>query len=316
MTSGQGNNKSCEASQNKKEPFFAVSRPAVYVTLITIAIAVVGWFTLPSRIPSHWNLAGDIDGYGSKWVTLLVAPIFQLVMLLFYGFFAPIKSWLVPAPEPKLQKRKSLISFFTAFLLFFFLIQAHIFLAGAGVRIDVRTVIILSFAFLAFFSGMRCFRHVTPVLCAGAFFPSLWIWFFWTALAIGVVFLIVFDQTHGVRKYRIKEVGSSIYSDKLVEITEKSILFRWYYFPFGRRRVPLSEIDHIIAKEPSLLSGKWRIHGTRDFKMWFPCDWKRPKRDRIFIATLRNEPTKIGFTVEDSEKVQDILREKKLLKDE
>ncbi len=112
-------------------------------------------------------------------------------------------------------------------------------------------------------------------------------------------------------------IVKTIYSDKLVEITEDSILFRWYYFPFGRRRVALSKIDRIVVMEPSLLGGKWRIHGTSDFKTWFPCDWKRPTRDKIFVATLRNKWMRIGFTVEDSEKVQKILEEKKLLaKDE
>ena len=106
-----------------------------------------------------------------------------------------------------------------------------------------------------------------------------------------------------------------VYLDKLVEITDNSILFRWYYFPFGSKRVILSDIDHIVEKKPTLWSGKWRIHGTGDFKTWFPCDWKRPIRDRIFIISFHNKWKRIGFTVEDSETVAKIFKDKELLRE-
>ncbi len=56
-----------------------------------------------------------------------------------------------------------------------------------------------------------------------------------------------------------------IYSDKLVEITKDSILFRNYYFPFGSRRVAFSVVDKVVEKEPTGSTEKWRIHGTTDF---------------------------------------------------
>ncbi len=105
-----------------------------------------------------------------------------------------------------------------------------------------------------------------------------------------------------------------VYSDKLVEVTDESILFRHYYFPFGSKRVNLSEIDHIVEKPPSLLNGKWRIHGTGDFKTWFPCDWKRPWRDKIFFISFPNKRKRIGFTVEDSETVKKLFKDKGLLR--
>lgn len=57
-----------------------------------------------------------------------------------------------------------------------------------------------------------------------------------------------------------------VYSDGLVEITDKDILFRLYYFPFGSKRVNLDEIDSIEEVEPTLRNGKWRIWGTGDFR--------------------------------------------------
>lgn len=104
-----------------------------------------------------------------------------------------------------------------------------------------------------------------------------------------------------------------IYSDKLVKITNNYILFKNYYFPFGPKKVKFSEIKYIAEKKPTLLNGKWRIYGTGDLRTWFPCDWKRPCRDRIFILSFINKKRRIGFTVEDSETVLKILSEKGLL---
>ena len=102
-----------------------------------------------------------------------------------------------------------------------------------------------------------------------------------------------------------------IYSDKLVEITKESILFRNYYFPFGSRRVAFSEVESVAAKEPT--HEKWRIHGTSDFRTWFPRDWRRPSRDRIYILSFHNKRRRIGFTVEDSHTVTNLLIDKGLL---
>lgn len=104
-----------------------------------------------------------------------------------------------------------------------------------------------------------------------------------------------------------------IYSDKLVEITEESIVFRNYYFPFGSKRVAFSDVDKVDLKALTGLNEKWRIHGTLDFRTWFPRDWKRPTRDQIFFITFPEERRRIGFTVEDSAEVANIFSTKGLL---
>lgn len=102
--------------------------------------------------------------------------------------------------------------------------------------------------------------------------------------------------------------GQVLYSDHLVEITPGAITFRRFYFPLpGDRTVPFGEIDRIDAKIPTVLSGKWRYSGTGSPWIWFPPDWKRPSRDRIFHAFLKNGK-KIGFTAGDSEAVIAVLK--------
>jgi len=106
-----------------------------------------------------------------------------------------------------------------------------------------------------------------------------------------------------------------LYSDKLISITENDIVFCGYYFPTGKqKRVKIDDIECVAVVEPTLRNGKWRIHGTGNFKVWFPSDRNRPQRDRIFIATMKNQWVDIGFTVEDGEAVERLLRSRNLVK--
>lgn len=98
--------------------------------------------------------------------------------------------------------------------------------------------------------------------------------------------------------------SEAIYKDTLVTITENEIIFHNYYFPSGKDKVVVFEnIKYVSIEQPTIWNGKWRLHGTENFKVWFPKDYKRHKRDRIFIATLKTQWVNIGFTVEDGSTV-------------
>ncbi len=106
----------------------------------------------------------------------------------------------------------------------------------------------------------------------------------------------------------------TIYTDSLVTITQTEIIFRHYYFPAGKeKRVALADIERIEVKPSTLLNGKWRIHGTGNFKVWFPRDIHRAGRDRIFFAVLKRQWIDIGFTVEDGNRVEQIFRDMNLI---
>lgn len=107
-----------------------------------------------------------------------------------------------------------------------------------------------------------------------------------------------------------------IYHDSLVTITADTIIFAGYYFPLHTpKTVRLADIACITVCEPTIRNGKWRLHGTGNIKTWFPADYNRPKRDKIFIANLKTQWVKIGFTVEDSAQVEAILRQHHLIKE-
>jgi uncharacterized membrane protein len=106
------------------------------------------------------------------------------------------------------------------------------------------------------------------------------------------------------------------YKDGLIEISQDNIIFKDYYFPVGSKSINLSQIEYVEAKKPTLCNGKWRLHGTGDllFRIWFPADYNRPSRDTIFVMKVKNKWTKIGFTVENSQAVFELLKNKGLLR--
>jgi hypothetical protein len=102
------------------------------------------------------------------------------------------------------------------------------------------------------------------------------------------------------------------YKDKLIEISDEAVTFS-NYFPFCNRRVPIDRIVRVNVGLPSSVRASWNLWGTSDGLTWFPLDWKRPTRDKIFVAFLRGSWGRIGFTVEDSRTVAGVFRDRGLL---
>ncbi|MBI9087896.1 MAG: hypothetical protein JEZ12_01610 [Desulfobacterium sp.] len=112
------------------------------------------------------------------------------------------------------------------------------------------------------------------------------------------------------------EAGASLYKDRLVHIFEHKLILYNYYFPTYRQKALFfSEIGRMEQYRPTLWNGKYRFHGTGDFKTWFPSDPGRAKRTAIYKVTLNSQSTDICFTVVDSEKVGAIFMDKGLLSD-
>ena len=66
---------------------------APVILLASIAIILILWRRLPEEIPTHYNAAGEIDGYGGRG-TLLILPIVGLVTDLSFALVGRFpKSW-------------------------------------------------------------------------------------------------------------------------------------------------------------------------------------------------------------------------------
>lgn len=50
------------------------------VIILPLVVGLFVWDKLPDQIPIHWNVYGEIDGYGSKWLTMMGLPVFLLAI--------------------------------------------------------------------------------------------------------------------------------------------------------------------------------------------------------------------------------------------
>ena len=52
-----------------------ISAPGWIVIVAMFGVAISLWPSAPETIPMHWNFAGQIDGYGSKFEGVFLVPI-------------------------------------------------------------------------------------------------------------------------------------------------------------------------------------------------------------------------------------------------
>jgi uncharacterized membrane protein len=48
------------------------------LVMLSVLASIIVYPRLPDRIPTHWNVHGQIDGYGSKWLTIGLFPLMLL----------------------------------------------------------------------------------------------------------------------------------------------------------------------------------------------------------------------------------------------
>jgi uncharacterized membrane protein len=66
----------------------------IAILLIAISLGAAAWLYggLPQQIPTHWNIRGEVDGYGGKWTLFLMPAMMAGMLVLFY---------FLPALSPK-----------------------------------------------------------------------------------------------------------------------------------------------------------------------------------------------------------------------
>lgn len=101
------------------------------------AVAAWVWPYLPERLPVHWNIKGEVDAYGGKFVGLLLLPL--TVASLYVMLLA------LPRFDPG---RRNYENFGTAFtiirlsvVLFMALLYAAVVLAAFGCKINMTSVV-------------------------------------------------------------------------------------------------------------------------------------------------------------------------------
>jgi uncharacterized membrane protein len=98
------------------------------LVVLTLAVTILAYPALPDRIPSHWNAAGEVDGYlPTPWGVLIV----PLLMIPFAALL-----FLLPRIDPLKANYRKFRPYYDGFILVFvaylFVIQLQILLWGLG----------------------------------------------------------------------------------------------------------------------------------------------------------------------------------------
>jgi len=104
----------------------------------------------PDKMASHWNIAGEVDGYMSKFWGLFLMPIISLVMFLLFT--------LIPKIDPMKENVQKFKKYFDRFILltilFLFYIRALAVSWSYGARFDMGRLMAPAIGILFFYAGV------------------------------------------------------------------------------------------------------------------------------------------------------------------
>lgn len=105
--------------------------------LLTIGMAIYFYPLLPAKVATHWNFAGEVDGWGSKNFQVFFLPLLIIGVYLLFQF--------LPKLDPKKTNYEQFATAYKIFQLvliaFFVIIFLVTNLANTGVEIAVGAVV-------------------------------------------------------------------------------------------------------------------------------------------------------------------------------
>src|SRR5512146_1020097 len=129
------------------------SFPMTFLALLMIGLQVlvglVSYPFLPAMVPSHWNLAGQVDAYSPKLFSTIFVPTISL------GLYFLIRLLLAISPQLGRDNQASTLAFVSRVMvgvwLLFLVIQLTTIAIALGMPINVSFVINLAISLLFLF---------------------------------------------------------------------------------------------------------------------------------------------------------------------
>lgn len=123
----------------------------VIILLILLGFIIGTYFYpyLPDKVPTHWNIHGEIDGYGSKLFGAFGMPLINLGIYLLYV--------VLPYVDPKRNNYESFKPTYQLYkyiiIIFFFCLHVITMLNATGINISIMTFIIIAMSLLFILMG-------------------------------------------------------------------------------------------------------------------------------------------------------------------
>ena len=118
------------------------TRTTIFISITLIAIAVLAglllWNRLPDPMPGHWNAAGEIDGYISKFWGVFLVPIISTLLV---GLFLIIPR-IDPLKANIAQFRATFNWFIVVFLAYLLYVYALTLIAALGTPFNMTLMLL------------------------------------------------------------------------------------------------------------------------------------------------------------------------------
>jgi uncharacterized membrane protein len=122
----------------------------IAIIAVSFLIGIYLYPKMPYDMASHWNAAGEVDGYISKFWGLFLMPIISLAMLLLF-LLLPMIDPLKKNVETFRKYYDGFIGLMTAFLFYIYLLTIF---WNIGYRFNMLIWLTPSFAVLFYYAGM------------------------------------------------------------------------------------------------------------------------------------------------------------------
>lgn len=127
--------------------------PINWFTLaLILSLYILGYFLypyLPEQVPSHWNMAGEVDGYSSRLFHVLFFPSLILFMYIIMSF--------APVLDPRPESYKKFINVYEGFrwlmVGFFMLLYVATTLFALGYPLSIGKIVRFAIGLLLAFIG-------------------------------------------------------------------------------------------------------------------------------------------------------------------
>ena len=130
-----------------------MSRKKIIALVIVIAsfiLAALVYPLMPSKVASHWNAQGEVDGYMSKSWGLFLMPAFSLAIFLLF--------LILPKIDPLKKNYQKFKAHYEGFILviigFFFYLYIITLMWNANMKFSINQMLVPAFAILFYYSGV------------------------------------------------------------------------------------------------------------------------------------------------------------------
>ena len=96
------------------------------------------------------------------------------------------------------------------------------------------------------------------------------------------------------------------YHDRWITCTPDELRIRGYYLPWGTKRIPYSRIRSVTRVRMGAASGRARLWGTANPRVWASLDPRRARKSVALVLDL-GAPVKPFITPEDPQAVMDAI---------